>query len=69
MGELYSDVDAMERTELTREGRVQKMWRVTATTKSGVRFSVDVKQADFTKKEIAKILAKRAAEIEEIVAL
>ncbi|GAI31517.1 unnamed protein product [marine sediment metagenome] len=69
MAELYHGVDIVERTEITREGRVQKVYRVSAFTKSDVRFTIDVKEADFTKEKVDKILAKEAGKIEAIKAL
>jgi len=69
MAELYHDVDIVERTEITREGRVQKVYRVSAFTKSDVRFTMDVPEADFSKEKVDKLLAKEAQKIEGIKAL
>jgi len=69
MAELYHDVDIVERTEITREGRVQKVYRISAYTKSDVRFTVDVPEADFSKEKVDKLLAKEAQKIESIKAL
>lgn len=69
MGELYHDVDIVERTEITREGRVQKVYRISAFTKSDVRFTMDVPEADFSKEKVDKLLAKEAQKIESIKAL
>lgn len=69
MGKLYHDVDIVERTEITKAGRIEKAYRVTATTASGVLFSIDVTQADFTKAKVDELLTKRAQEIEAIKAL
>ena len=69
MAELYKDVDIVERTEITREGRVQKVYRISAFSKSDVRFTIDVKEEDFTKEKVDKILTKEAQKIEAIKAL
>lgn len=69
MAELYHSVDIIERTEITREGRAQKVYRVSAYTKSGVYFRIDLPEEDFTKEKVAKALAKKAQQIEEIKAL
>lgn len=69
MAELYHDVDIVQRTEITREGVVMKVYRITALTRSDVRFTVDVKEEDFTKEKVDKILAKEAGKIEAIKAL
>jgi hypothetical protein len=69
MAELYHDVDIVERTEITREGRMQKIYRIAALTKSNVRFTMDVSEADFSKEKVDKLLAKEAQKIESIKAL
>jgi len=69
MAELYHDVDIVERTEITREGRMQKVYRIAALTKSDVRFTMDVSEADFSKEKVDKLLAKEAQKIESIKAL
>jgi len=69
MGKLYHDVDIVERTEITKEGRVQKVYRISAYTTSDVRFSVNVKEADFDKEKVDKILTEEAQKIEAIKAL
>lgn len=69
MGKLYHDVDIVERTELTREGRAMKVYRITASTVSDVRFSLDIKQADFTKAKVDELLTEQAQKIEAIKAL
>ncbi len=69
MAELYHEVDIVERTEITREGRVVKVYRISALTKSDVRFTMDVPEADFSKEKVDKLLAKEAQKIESIKAL
>lgn len=69
MAELYHDVDIVERTEITKEGRIEKRYRVSAETKSGVSFTLDVKEADFSKEKLGKLLNDEARKIEDIKAL
>lgn len=69
MAELYHSVDVVERTEITREGRIQKVYRISAFTKSETRFTIDVPEADFSKEKVDKLLAKEAQRIESIKAL
>ena len=69
MAELYHEVDIVERTEITREGRVVKVYRISALTKSEIRFTMDVSEADFSKEKVDKLLAKEAQKIESIKAL
>ena len=69
MAKLYHDVDIVERTEITREGTVEKVYRVSAYTSSDVRFSIDVTQSDFNKAKVDDLLTKKATQLEEIKAL
>ena len=69
MAKMYHDVDIVERTEITREGTVEKVYRVSAYTASDVRFSIDVKQADFNKVKVDELLTGKARQLEEIKAL
>lgn len=69
MGTLYKDVDIIERTTLTPEGRVVKTYRIMATSKLGIRFAIDVLEAEFTKEKVSELLTQRAKFIDEIKAL
>jgi hypothetical protein len=69
MAELYHDVDIVERTEITREGKMLKVYRISALTKSNIHFTMDVQEADFSKEKVDKLLAKEAQKIESIKAL
>lgn len=69
MAEFYHDVDIVERTEITREGKMLKVYRISALTKSNVHFTMDVQEADFSKEKVDKLLAKEAQKIESIKAL
>ena len=60
MAELYKDVDTVERTEITREGKVMKVYRTSAVTVSG---------AHFTQAKVNELLTKQAKVIEDIKAL
>jgi len=69
MAQLYHGVDVIERTEITREGAVQKVYRITAFTSSDVHFTLEISEADFTKAKVDELLTKKAAQIEAIKAL
>ena len=69
MAEKYRDVDVIERTEITREGKVEKVYRISASTVSGVHFTLEIGEADFTKAKVHELLTKKAAQIEDIKAL
>lgn len=69
MSELFHDVDIVERTHVTKEGKIEKVYRVSAYTKSDVHFSVDIKEADFTKEKVTEILSHKTRELEEIKSL
>jgi len=69
MAKLFTDVEVFERTEITPQGKVAKVYKVTAVTTSGTLFSVDIAQKDFSKEKIAEVLAAKAQEIETIRAL
>jgi len=69
MAKLYHDVDIIERTEITREGAVMKVYRVTAETVSGIHFTLEVSEADFNKAKVDELLTKKATQLEDIKAL
>jgi len=69
MAEIYHGVDIVERTMVTPEGRTEKVYRVSAYTKANIRFTLEVKEADFTKPKVDKLLAEQAQKIEAIKAL
>lgn len=69
MAKLYHSVNVIERTEITREGVLKKIYRTTAYTVSDVHFTLDINEADFTKEKVNELLTQKAAQIEEIKAL
>ena len=69
MAEKYHDVDVIERTEITREGKVEKVYRVSASTASGVHFTLEIGEADFTEAKVNELLTKKATQLEDIKAL
>lgn len=66
MAKLYEVSDITERTSITRQGAVQKMYRVTATSKSGTTFTVDIPEADFNKEKVDQVLSEKAALLDDI---
>lgn len=69
MAKLYKVNQIIERTYITSAGQPQKMHRVSATSKSGFLFTVEIPDADFTKEKADQILSERAALLEDIKAL
>jgi len=69
MAEKYHGVDVIERTEITREGKIEKVYRITAYTASDVHFTLEIGEADFTKAKVHELLTKKATQIEDIKAL
>jgi len=69
MGSLFTDVKVFERTEITPQGKISKVHKVTAVTTSGTLFSVDIAEKDFSKERVAEILAAKAKEIVDIESL
>jgi len=69
MGTLFKDVKVFERTEITPQGKIAKVHKVTAVTTSGTLFSVDIAEKDFSKEKVAEILAAKAKEILDIESL
>lgn len=66
MAKTYKVEDITERTNITRQGKVEKTYRVTATSQSGTTFTVDIPEADFNKERVDQIIAERAAMMDEI---
>ena len=69
MAEPFHDVDVVERTQISREGDVEKVYRVSAHTASGVYFRIELPEREFTKELVAKRLAEKARQIDAIKAL
>lgn len=66
MAKLYEVTDITERTSITRQGAVQKVYRVTATSKSGTTFTADIPEADFNKEKVDQVLGEKAAMLDDI---
>ena len=69
MAKLYNDVEVVERTEITREGKVVKAYRTSAVTVSGVHFTLEISESDFTEAKVSELLTKKATLIEAVKAL
>jgi len=69
MAKAYTVDDVRERTNITPKGLIVKEYRITATTSSGIVFTVTVPEADFTKEKADTILAEKANLLEGIKAL
>ena len=66
MAKLYKVDDITERTNITRQGKVEKLYRVTAESAAGTTFTVEIPEADFNKEKVAQILAEKSALIDDI---
>jgi len=69
MGTLFTDVKVFERTEITPQGKIAKVHKVTAVTSSGTFFSVDIAENDFSKEKVNEILTAKAKQILDIESL
>ena len=69
MSETYKVGDIVERQAISKEGRPVKTYRIGAETATGVNFTVEVAEADFTKVKVDKILKAKAALIDEVKGL
>lgn len=69
MADLFNDVNMIETTQITPEGRIQKVFRVSARTKSGVYYTVDIPESDMTPNRARDLLTQRAQQIESIKGL
>lgn len=69
MAELYTVKAISEEFRPTAAGTFEKIWRISATTKSGVLFTVETPEAEFNKASVAKLLQQKAKEIEDVKAL
>ena len=66
---LYKVISMVERMDIAPDGTFQRLMEVQAETKSGVKYTVRMKRAEFTKDAAAKVLEKEAKEIEDTLAL
>jgi len=66
MSKLYKVDDVTERTNITRQGKVEKLYRVSATSASGSSFTVEIPEADFNKEKVDQVLTDKAALIDSI---
>lgn len=69
MAKVYTVDDVSERTTITPKGLIVKQYRITATTSSGITFSLTVPEEDFTKEKADKLLTDKANLIEGVKAL
>ena len=66
MAKLYKVDDIQERTTISRNGLIEKKYRISATSQSGTIFTVEVPQSDFTQEKADKVLTEQASLIEGI---
>lgn len=63
---LYHEVTVTERTEIAPEGKVMKVYRVSARTKKDTYFSINVAEKDFSKEHVDKMLTEKATLIDSV---
>lgn len=66
MAKLYKVDNITERTNITRTGKVEKSYRVEATTASGSSFTEEIPAAEFTEEKVAQVLTAKAELLEKI---
>ena len=69
MSELYSNVNIIETVQITPEGKVAKVFRISARSKSGVTFTLEIPATEFTQAGVKKALETQAKLIEDIKGL
>jgi hypothetical protein len=66
MAKLYKVDDILERTTINRKGLIEKKYRITATSQSGMTFTVEIPESDFTQEKVDQVLSNKASLIEGI---
>ena len=66
MVDLYNNVNIIETVQITPEGKIVKIYRVSARSKSGVTFTLDIPETEFTQDAVKKALTDKAKLIESI---
>jgi hypothetical protein len=66
MAKNYKVTDITERSNITRQGKVEKLYRVTADSAAGTTFTVEIPEADFNKEKVDQVLTEKATSIDEI---
>lgn len=69
MAELYGNIEIVETTQITDEGKIIRVYRVKAQTTSKVSFTLEIREDEFNAETVAKRLTARAKQIEEIKSL
>jgi hypothetical protein len=66
MAKRYTVQEIVERSTISRSGKVEKLYRVSATSESGTAFTVEIPEVEFTKEKVDKILVDKAALMDEV---
>ena len=66
MAELYKVEEIVEKTQIVAGGKISKVYRIAATSASGIRFTADIPESDLTKKKVAQILTEKATLMEDV---
>ena len=66
MAKLYTVEEIVEMTNITQRGTFQKQYRVTARSKSGIVFSLDISEPDFTQEKVDQLLSAKAELLDKV---
>jgi len=66
---LYTIEEVTRRTELTPAGRFEVVYDVSFTTKSGVRDTVVIPEAEYNRETVKRLVEEKAREHEEVMKL
>lgn len=69
MAELYGNIEIVETTQITDEGKIIRVYRVKAQTVSKVSFTLEIPEDEFNAEVVSERLTARAKQIEEIKSL
>jgi len=69
MDKLFEVKTIIEQPRIDSQGEVSKIHKVSAITKSGDRFTLDIADADFDLERVKDALTARALELEAIRAI
>ena len=69
MADLYGNVNIIETVQITPEGKIVKIFRVSARSRSGVTFTLEIPATEFTQAGVKKALESQARLIEDIKGL
>jgi len=69
MAQEYKVERIIETYEMLPDGTLRKIYEITATSQTGVTFTITIPEAEFRRETVEKRLRERAAEIDAIMKL